>query len=406
MTSPTRIQRTALVTLALSCASALPHTMLIGGGESGAAQAEMLDLVVALGGGPGVGVVTAAAAAPGGAGCAQFAALFLAHGANTTYCVPIFDTPDGRANNSNAAVVSELASLSAIFIAGGDQMRVVNSFFNDEPGAPHTPSPALNAILQNALIVAGTSAGAESQTSRVVIGDGTSYFSLLNGASAWQPGDPDDDTPSNLTEFAAGGLGSFPFALVDAHFAQRGRQGRQLRLLLDTRAFATGSTVAVGIDEDTALLTSPEGRGIVLGNGGVLIWDVDTAAVGPAQPYFSCANVTLSLLTAGDAVDFATLRVTPVDFKAPIEGREARDAPLTSLDVFAEQQFAFGGVATSLFDSRGAAQSTWAATKETGPRFNLTMSKAPSDARGFVGVDAAGRRVVSFVRMRLAVDAV
>lgn len=70
----------------------------------------------------------------------------------------------------------------------------------------------------------------------------------LYGAHAWTQGDPDDDTPGNLTDYAPGGLAAFPWGLVDAHFADRGRQGRQLRLISDTHTLPTGALVGFGID--------------------------------------------------------------------------------------------------------------------------------------------------------------
>lgn len=53
-----------------------------------------------------------------------------------------------------------------------------------------------------------------------------------------------------------GGLGIFTSGLLDTHFANRGRQGRLIQLLLDSRGLTAGSTVAFGIDENTALIVT------------------------------------------------------------------------------------------------------------------------------------------------------
>jgi cyanophycinase len=403
----------AAALLALAAAAAPPQpvafsSMLIGGGEYGADQAAMLDAVVSLAGGAGVariGVVAAASTDPESE-FSYYGGLLKAHGAAFVYPIPILDTPAGRANNSDPGVVAVLRTLTGVFQGGGDQMKIVNAFFNDAP-QPHTPSPALLAILASLSaaggVMAGTSAGAESQTGAVVIGSGDSFDALLYGASDWYPGDPDDDTPGNLTDFLPGGLGTFPYALVDGHFAQRGRQGRLLRLLLDTRGVPTGRNVAVGVDEDTALLTSPAGRATVLGAGAVLLLDATDASVSGGDPW-SVSGVRATRLTAGDAIDLATLTVSPAPWKSPLAGREHFARANNSDDIFAEARFNFEAVATSLVDAREDLVA-WGATRQTEPcRFNVTFDKSVAGAAGFDGTDpSTGRYAISYVRLGLAV---
>ena len=101
-------------------------SMLIGGGEYGADQAAMLDAFISLAGGAGrarVGIVAAASADPQSE-FSYFGGLLSAHGAAFVYDIPIFDTPAGRANNSNADVVAVLRTLTGVFQGGGDQMKV------------------------------------------------------------------------------------------------------------------------------------------------------------------------------------------------------------------------------------------------------------------------------------------
>jgi cyanophycinase len=384
-------------------------SMLIGGGEYGDAQAAMLDAVVALAGGRGaarIGIVAAASTDPQSE-WSYFGGLLSSHGAAFVYAIPILDTPGGRANNSNPEVIAVLRTLTGVFMGGGDQMRIVNAFFNDSP-EPHSASPALQAILAALSaaggVMAGTSAGAESQTGAVVIGSGDSFDALLYGASPWFPGDPDDDTPGNLTDFAPGGLGTFPYALVDGHFAQRGRQGRLLRLLLDTRDLPTGRAIAVGIDEDTALLTSPSGHATVLGAGAVLLIDATNATTSSSEAPWSVMGVRTSRLTAGDTLDFASLTVTPAAWKQPLAGREHRASANSSDDIFKEQAFEFEAVATSLVDARED-MAAWGATRQTTPlRYNVSFDKSVPGAAGYDGTDpATGQYAISYVRLGLAV---
>ncbi len=65
--------------------------------------------------------------------------------------------------------------------------------------------------------------------------------------------------------------------------SQRGRQGRTIRLLWDTREESKGATRGFGVDEDTALIvaTDTDGdsvTGEVLGTAGVFFADVGGAA--------------------------------------------------------------------------------------------------------------------------------
>ncbi len=87
-------------------------------------------------------------------------------------------------NNANATVLKQLAAASLIFFSGGDQTRVVASFFNDD----HVVSPALNLIRNKffgtapGFAVAGSSAGTACQPASVMIADGLSYSALVNGS--------------------------------------------------------------------------------------------------------------------------------------------------------------------------------------------------------------------------------
>ncbi len=87
-------------------------------------------------------------------------------------------------NNANETVLKQLAAATLIFFSGGDQTRVVASFFNDD----HVVSPALDLIRNKfftttpGFAVGGSSAGTACQPSSVMIADGLSYSALVNGS--------------------------------------------------------------------------------------------------------------------------------------------------------------------------------------------------------------------------------
>jgi cyanophycinase len=129
-------------------------------------------------------------------------------------------------------------------------------------------------------VVAGTSAGCDIQQTNIMITGGESYEGLQQGTTTyWTP----VEFPTNVvTAYGHGGIGHFPYGLVDTHFENRGRQGRLLRLLADSSAYPLGSLRAFGVDENTALVvTGPWNKrsGTVIGQRGVMLMDTTYATV-------------------------------------------------------------------------------------------------------------------------------
>ena len=401
--------------------------VLIGGGENGTDATNIFAHVARLGGGSAARfcVIGAAAGTDAPNQVAHYCDLLLHSEVASCNGVPIDATGPGRANASNPAVVALIASCSGFFLVGGDQMLILQSLFDDG----HLRTPALDALhaalSQSGGVIAGTSAGAESQTLGAVVGGGTSQYALVYGASEWMPGDPQNDEPGNLTAAMSGGLATYSPALIDAHLAQRGRQGRQLRLLLDTwRLAPTGMPYSIGIDENTALVVEPNGTAAVVGAGGVLLFDVvgstearisTVAAINQSRgsgTWWWCANVSATRLTEGDIVllpDNATWSVTPAPHKVPLEGREHRGAAATSSDIFAEAGAPNGDaqwelVASSLVDARNSDMSWGVALAPALPSVNVSFLKVAGKTRGFDGTHPiSGRYAISYTDLRVDV---
>lgn len=166
-----------------------------------------------------------------------------------------------------------LRNADAVFFNGGDQSLTYQAFKNQD--GSDTPELAVIREKFNAgtLVIAGTSAGTAVQTGapHVMItgGDSISAFEkpllLTDGPCGLNC--PDELAASQLTAQASGGLGFFPYGVLDTHFSERGRQGRLWQLLAQTKG-----QLGVGIDENTALLVNPISNGAtmrVLGEGGV-----------------------------------------------------------------------------------------------------------------------------------------
>ena len=99
-------------------------------------------------------------------------------------------------------------------------------------------------------MIAGTSAGAAAMSETMLVG----------GA--------DDATPSKEIIRMAPGLGLLREAVIDQHFAQRGRIGRLLAVVAHNPYI-----VGIGIDEDTAVIVDGAGRCEAVGSGTQTIVD-------------------------------------------------------------------------------------------------------------------------------------
>jgi cyanophycinase len=238
-------------------------------------------------------------------------------------------------------------------------------------------------------MVAGTSAGTDCPTNNTMISGGESYEGLAYGTqNFWRTGEL--PLSNNLTSYGPGGIGLFPHGLLDTHFANRGRSGRMLELMIDTRSTPVGSTRAFGIDENTAMVvTGPFSarKADIIGERGVLVLDISRASV--AAEAKAISGVVFHRLSVGDSIDLNSLAVTPAADKQAMAGRETSDVAKTSSNVFAYDTFELDAIAQSLLSSRATA--TYGVTKETKPQFKVTLSKTRDGdasllAKGYDGV--------------------
>jgi cyanophycinase len=402
------------VLVAVASAGRNYSVVMVGGGLEDD-NAEVWDTIISLGGGKGVarfGVISAASEDPCCGADSSFYYyndLLLSYGAAEVYYIDV--TVDTAANNADPAVVAKVRTLTGFFIGGGDQTRIVRSFYNLDDKAA---SPVLIAIKETLLatggVVAGTSAGSDVMTGSVMITGGSSYGGLRDGARVlWQAVPSADE--SVLGGYAAGGVAVTSLGLVDTHFENRGRQGRLLRLLADTAGYPAGSLYAVGVDENTALVVTQTGNttktGRVIGQRGVMLFDIsDASSSTDAAGYWQISGARLSHLTRGDSLDLSSYTITPAAYKTPLAGAEHAAAPTTSDDVFEEGTFEFNRVATSLFDSRGnSTVGLTAAAAHQLPRFAVTMERAGGSA-GFEGTDPdTGLYSISYSNMKVGVHA-
>lgn len=182
----------------------------------------------------------------------------------------------------NPNMITEMIkNADGIFINGGDQSLTVQAFKTNDGNDLPVLKQIRDKINQGKLIIGGTSAGTAVMSSSPMISNGLSTTAILRGAKAdVLPIAGCDKTNScdkqvhndDLTYRSSGGLGLFPWGIMDTHFSERGRQGR-----LATLAKDTNTSFGFGVDETTAMLVSwsnNDNKAIqlkVLGQSGVFI---------------------------------------------------------------------------------------------------------------------------------------
>src|SRR5918996_374426 len=270
------------------------HLLVIGGAEEKLRQRQILTRFVALAGGADARVVVISTASSLGDEATElYLSLFRQLGiADVRGMRPLV-----RDDANDRRLVSQLDEATAIFMTGGNQLRL--------------SSVIGGTLLGRALIDAhrpgGTSAGASAIAGHMVA-FGTS------GATPKQ----------RMTQMSAG-LGLLPGVLVDQHFEQRNRFGRLLALVAQSPAL-----LGIGIDEDTAALVSPNGILEVIGKGSVTILDpahiqTDAYEVKRHRPIM-VSGVTLHSLPSGYRFDLRRRRLL-----APLRPVSATDRELASL---------------------------------------------------------------------------
>ncbi|WP_227470578.1 cyanophycinase [Massilia sp. YMA4] len=215
--------------------------MIVGGTEAPAEAPDVLGRFVALCGGPDARIVvlTAASTVPDEVWRAYQGA-FAAAGARR--CEPLHVRE--RSDATHAASLAAMREARGIYIAGGDQKRLVAVLGGT---ALHQ---AMRTAVRDGACIAGTSAGASALGVHMVT-DGRAEFSPEKGAVGM-----------------GAGLGFLAHCIIDQHFSQRHRINRLLTLIA-----ANPELAGIGVDEDTALVLAPDGAIEVVGSGAVTLVD-------------------------------------------------------------------------------------------------------------------------------------
>ena len=169
-------------------------------------------------------------------------------------------------------VAQTIRDASAIFIAGGDQANYVNFWSGT------AAQRALNAAIRSGIPIAGTSAGLAvlGQFAYSAQHDRSDGPNLNSRAALSNPFDPQVVIVRDFLDVPI-----LHGVITDTHFHARDRLGRLLVFM--ARILESGRSAkihAIGVDQHTAFLLEPDGKGVVAGSGAAYFFE---AAHKPAK---------------------------------------------------------------------------------------------------------------------------
>ena len=189
-----------------------------------------------------------------------------------------------REDATDPALAEMVDEATALYFSGGDQLKITSQV-GDTP-----VFAAIRRLYERGGTIAGTSAGASVMTETMLV-SGNSDTSARVGSDLQM----------------APGLGLLPDAIVDQHFAERGRIGRLLGAVAQNPRM-----VGLGIDENTAIIVR-RNRFRVVGEGAVYVVDGrDTTYSNLTEEETDRAltvfDVRLHVLTQGDEFNLGRRR--------------------------------------------------------------------------------------------------
>jgi cyanophycinase len=197
---------------------------------------------------------------------------------------------DYQAMADDPEIANAVRAAGGAYFAGGDQERITRALRHPD-GSNTLVLDALWAMYRGGGVIAGSSAGAAIMSS-TMFGDPKPVLATLKLGVA----EGHEIAPG------LGFIGDDVF--VDQHLLVRGRFARMLPAMLKK-----GYKLGLGIDENTAMVVSPNRDVEVIGYKGALLIDLANASAqdGP----FNVSNVRLSYLDNGDRFNIATHVFTP-----------------------------------------------------------------------------------------------
>jgi cyanophycinase len=250
----------------------------IGGAEARLRRRRVLDAFVAAAGGSEARIAVVSSASSLGMEVVEvYRGVFTSLGARQVISL----RPESRAQAHDPDLVEPLHTVSAIFLTGGNQLKL-SSFITGTPFGD-----TIKEANERGTVVAGTSAGASILAEHMI---------AFGAGGA---------TPKQRMSQLSAGLGLLGGVVIDQHFEQRNRYGRLLSLVAQSP-----SLLGLGVDEDTAAVIDDRRRLEVIGRGAVTVVDgqnlVSNAFVAKRTSPLLVSGAVLHVLPAGSQFDLTT----------------------------------------------------------------------------------------------------
>lgn len=190
-----------------------------------------------------------------------------------------------RAETHDPELLKVLDGAAGVFFTGGDQLRLSSQIGDTEI------ERRVRAVWEAGGVIAGTSAGA-SVMSETMLVKGTSGESYRIGDLHMAPG-----------------MGLMRDAIIDQHFAERGRFGRLLGAVAHNPR-----VLGLGIDEDTAMVVEGD-RFEVIGTGAIYVVNGESVSYSniaeeKRERPLTMFDVRLHVLSSGDSFDLKERKPT------------------------------------------------------------------------------------------------
>jgi cyanophycinase len=286
----------------------------IGGAEAKLRRRTVLEAFVAAAGASDARIaVVSSASSLGGEVAEVYTRVFTSLGAQQI--TPL--RPESRAQAHDPDLVDALGKVSAIFMTGGNQLKLSSLI----TGTPF--GDGIQEAYQRGVAVGGTSAGASIMAEHMIaFGAGGS-------------------TPKQRMSQLSAGLGLLRGVVIDQHFEQRNRYGRLFSLIAQSPAL-----LGLGIDEDTAAVVHEGSRLEIIGRGAVTVVDgrqvVSNAFAAKRTAPLLISGAVVHVLPAGSQFDLTNRTLiahhTPAPDPAVLDARVAEaDIREVARDIAAEE---------------------------------------------------------------------
>ncbi|AMV30708.1 Cyanophycinase precursor [Pirellula sp. SH-Sr6A] len=206
--------------------------------------------------------------------------------------------------------VEKVDRATAVYMTGGDQVRLVRALTNSD-GTDTPLLVAMRRLYARGGVIAGTSAGASAQSTKMLSASGLPSMFVDEGLDALDFGLTKDTISRGI--LVTRGLGFLQNGVIDQHFLQyRGRLARLSRVILERKI-----PFGIGIDRDSAIRVRSDGKVMVTGGRAIVVL-ADRATVQSGPTGCSLSNLNVSLISEGDCFDPLDLTFTLHSSRKPI----------------------------------------------------------------------------------------